>query len=237
MGNSTISIHSCVEWLCSSLGCFSPAAPIDFDGNTTRGGQTNYVFSPFPVWCYDMHWSWCLARKSSNIIQSMKVWKTRQRIFKSNHSTIVTGLRAAFHFFSCFPTCSWCQMWHTRKKNKTKKKPGRQTWPGYCEKSDRLTAWTLPCCLLQLQSFYCLRPSSFGLVTMSQFVSITCTLALERAQLCFTITEHWHRCGWTDFGLTKINLFTDLLHLFMFWITLLSYNPLADLNVHFVAIF
>lgn len=134
----------------------------------------------------------------------MKVWKTRQRIFTSNHGTVVTGLHAAFLFFSCFQTCLWCQMWRTGGK-KTKNRKANSS-PGNWEKSDGLTAGTLPCCSLQLQSFYCLRPSSFGLVTMSQFVSITCTLALDRAQLCFTITEHWHRRGWTDFGLTKIHL-------------------------------
>lgn len=95
-------------------------------------------------------------------------------------------------------------MWRTGGK-KTKNRKANSS-PGNWEKSDGLTAGTLPCCSLQLQSFYCLRPSSFGLVTMSQFVSITCTSALDRAQLCFTITEHWHRRGWTDFGLTKIHL-------------------------------
>lgn len=94
-----------------------------------------------------------------------------------------------------------CDALEKKKKNRK-----ANSSPGNWEKSDGLTAGTLPCCSLQLQSFYCLRPSSFGLVTMSQFVSITCTSALDRAQLCFTITEHWHRRGWTDFGLTKIHL-------------------------------
>lgn len=134
----------------------------------------------------------------------MKVWKTRQRIFTSSHGTVVTGLHAALLFFFLFSNMFvMSNVMHWKKKTKNRK---ANSSPGNWEKSDGLTAGTLPCCSLQLQSFYCLRPSSFGLVTMSQFVSITCTLALDRAQLCFTITEHWHRRGWTDFGLTKIHL-------------------------------
>ena len=156
----------------------------------------------------------------------MKVWKTRQRIFKSNHSTIVTGLHAAFHFFPVSQHVRDVKCDTPKKKQKNRK---ANSSPGNWEKSD---GWgTLPCCSLQLQSFYCLRLSSFGLVTMSQFVSITCTLALETAQLCFTITEHWHQRGQT-LASQKYTYY-----LFMFWIIPPSHCPLTDLNVHFVAFF
>lgn len=38
--------------------------------------------------------------------------------------------------------------------------------------------------------------SSFGLVTKSHFVSVTCYFAsMEKGQPCSTISEHRHQCG------------------------------------------